>query len=368
MPNRIIKESICESKGLADCSLFANDLYKRLITYADDYGRFNSDTTIIRARLFPRDYEYVTEDDIVNGLIELAGVGKISFYTTQHFNQGVGHTGVYGAFPNWNSHQRLRDSKAKCPDPGDTNINDWYLRRFIPLDMKADIVERDNFKCQICGKFLTSCRDAKRFVKLGQGLFHIDHIVPVKQGGRATNENLRLTCPECNLKRKKKFSFQEILDFNESAANCGELPQVAANCGELPPESNPIQSESNSYPNQNPNLCTEPDESASVPQNVVITLTLNDKTEYPIFQKQVDEWQNLYPAVDVIQQLRAMKGWLDSNPLKRKTKNGIKRFINGWLSREQDKGGVKNPQNAPKSNSSNPFLAMLREEESHDPF
>ena len=33
-----------------------------------------------------------------------------------------------------------------------------------------------------------------------------------------------------------------------------------------------------------------------------------------------------------------MKGWLDSNQKKRKTKRGILRFVNAWLSREQDKG------------------------------
>lgn len=240
MPNRIIKESICESYGLSECSLFASDLYKRLITYADDYGRFNSDTMIMRARLYPREYEVVTEEDIADGLAELAGVGKLSFYRARIFNQG-GKTGVYGAFPNWGEHQRVRESKAKCPDPEDTDVNDWYLRRFIPIDMRVEIIERDGFKCKICGKFLTSCRDAKRFVKLGQGLYNIDHIVPVLQGGRATPENLRLACPECNLKRKKRFTFREILSFSDS-------PQDAASCGELPLESNP-----NPNPNPNPN-------------------------------------------------------------------------------------------------------------------
>ena len=32
-----------------------------------------------------------------------------------------------------------------------------------------------------------------------------------------------------------------------------------------------------------------------------------------------------------------MKGWLFSNPTKRKTKTGMLRFINGWLTKEQDK-------------------------------
>lgn len=72
---------------------------------------------------------------------------------------------------------------------------------------------------------------------------------------------------------------------------------------------------------------------------VIIDLTLNDKTKYPVTQMRVDEWKELYPAVDVEQQLRNMRGWLDSNPKKRKTKSGILRFITSWLAREQDKGG-----------------------------
>ena len=73
----------------------------------------------------------------------------------------------------------------------------------------------------------------------------------------------------------------------------------------------------------------------------IITLTLNDKTEYPVTEEQVEEWTKLYPAVDVMQELRKMKGWLDANPSKRKTKKGILRFINNWLSKEQDRGGYK---------------------------
>ena len=69
----------------------------------------------------------------------------------------------------------------------------------------------------------------------------------------------------------------------------------------------------------------------------VIEFILNDKTYYPITQKQVDKWSELYPNVDVMQQLRKMCGWLDANPRNRKTKGGILKFVNGWLAREQDK-------------------------------
>lgn len=161
MPNRILKESICESRSLSHCSTFAEDLYKRLITYADDYGRFNADTQIMLARLYARDMQSISEDDVIDGLVELAGEGKIQFYTAQPRHE------VYGCFPSWAEHQRVRESKARCPDPNDTSVNDWYLRRFISIDMKAEIISRAKFKCEICGKFLTTCEDARRFAKLG---------------------------------------------------------------------------------------------------------------------------------------------------------------------------------------------------------
>ena len=70
---------------------------------------------------------------------------------------------------------------------------------------------------------------------------------------------------------------------------------------------------------------------------VVISIILNDKTEHGITEADVAQWKELYPAVDIMQALRKMKGWADANPSKRKTKGGIKRFINAWLAKEQDK-------------------------------
>lgn len=77
----------------------------------------------------------------------------------------------------------------------------------------------------------------------------------------------------------------------------------------------------------------------------VITITLNDKSEYPIYKNMIDEWKELYPNVDVEQQLKCMKGWCNANPTKRKTKRGILRFINAWLTREQDKPSFQKNNN-----------------------
>lgn len=74
----------------------------------------------------------------------------------------------------------------------------------------------------------------------------------------------------------------------------------------------------------------------------VVTLPLKSGGGYSVSEEEAREWGRLYPAVDVMQELRKMKGWLDANPSRKKTRKGIRRFANSWLSSEQDK---RHPQN-----------------------
>ncbi len=71
----------------------------------------------------------------------------------------------------------------------------------------------------------------------------------------------------------------------------------------------------------------------------IASIVLNDKTFFDVTQDDYDRWCELYPDVNVMQELRKMVGWCESNPKKRKTRSGIRNFINTWLSKEQDKGG-----------------------------
>lgn len=103
---------------------------------------------------------------------------------------------------------------------------------------------------------------------------------------------------------------------------------------------NPIQSESKTESESNHNVCSELQAATEPQEPPVITLQLNTGEEYTITQEDVSRWMELYPAVDIMQELRKMKGWCMDNPKKRKTKNGIKRFVGSWLAREQDKGGT----------------------------
>lgn len=76
----------------------------------------------------------------------------------------------------------------------------------------------------------------------------------------------------------------------------------------------------------------------SEPEADVEALILNDGSEWRPSEALFAEYVRLYPNVDVKQQFNEMRGWCISNPPKRKTRRGITRFVNSWLSKEQDKG------------------------------
>jgi len=93
---------------------------------------------------------------------------------------------------------------------------------------------------------------------------------------------------------------------------------------------------------------TKPEQGADT---AAITLLLNDGTEHPVYQSQVAAWAQLYPAVDIEQELRNIKGWVDANPRKRKTRRGINAFLNSWLTRTQNKNSSSiKPQGGNRAN------------------
>ena len=98
----------------------------------------------------------------------------------------------------------------------------------------------------------------------------------------------------------------------------------------------------------------------AVPAETVITLQLVTGEEYPVDKKDVLFWSEMYPAVDVMQELRKMKDWLLSNPKRRKTKRGIKRFISGWLAKEQDRGGQRPVSNNARDMTMEQYLESIR--------
>ncbi|MEM7828703.1 MAG: hypothetical protein QW561_05115 [Candidatus Aenigmatarchaeota archaeon] len=84
--------------------------------------------------------------------------------------------------------------------------------------------------------------------------------------------------------------------------------------------------------------CTQ-SESDFVPSNSKIIFSEKDMT-FLNLEPYIGKWQDAYPAVDVIQELKAMAAWVASQPRTR-WKKDWRRFITNWLSREQDKAELR---------------------------
>ena len=64
-----------------------------------------------------------------------------------------------------------------------------------------------------------------------------------------------------------------------------------------------------------------------------------DGEEWQASDEDVLAWQQAFTEIDVFVEIDAMACWLDANPSKRKTKRGMKRFVNAWLNRANKTGG-----------------------------
>lgn len=68
-----------------------------------------------------------------------------------------------------------------------------------------------------------------------------------------------------------------------------------------------------------------------------IGLILNNGEEYFISYKNLELYKELYPDIDIVQELRSMKAWLFSNRSRRKNIMEIDRFITNWFIKATDK-------------------------------
>jgi len=87
--------------------------------------------------------------------------------------------------------------------------------------------------------------------------------------------------------------------------------------------------------------CPEPMNShlVSTEKKIAIWLSASGGKSVGISFDEARNWQRDFPGVDVVQQLRSMRAWLDANPTRRKTERGMRRFVVSWLSKSQDRGG-----------------------------
>lgn len=85
-------------------------------------------------------------------------------------------------------------------------------------------------------------------------------------------------------------------------------------------------------------LCRDAFDSAPKPETPpVLEFPCNGSAKtWGLSTEQLDEWQGLYPGVDVMGECRKALAWIKSN--QRKTAKGMPKFLVGWLNRANDRG------------------------------
>lgn len=149
MPNRIIKESICTSKNLNQLSAEEEVFFYRLIVNADDFGRFDAEPEILRARCFPRRTSFITIEQVLNWLNALVKAELTVLYEVDG--------DIYGYFVTWETHQQKRAKHSKYPDPNNGIphvishvITCDHMQSYVPEKRETRIREYENRETNIC--------------------------------------------------------------------------------------------------------------------------------------------------------------------------------------------------------------------------
>ncbi len=95
MPDRIIREYLLFSSRVDTLSFEAEVFYRRLMSKADDYGRYDGRLAMLRSQLFALRIDQVKEPDVARWLKECVDAGVILYYEVdgepyveiQDFNQ-----------------------------------------------------------------------------------------------------------------------------------------------------------------------------------------------------------------------------------------------------------------------------------------
>lgn len=165
---RTVKPSFFLNEEIAALPMATRLLFIGLWTQADREGKLEDRPKRLKAEIFP--YDSVDVDKTLSCL------------------QSAGFIERYGGF--------IRVIPKDCLGIKrsfsimDNDVREWIKIRHI-------IFKRDGKKCQYCG--------------IENVKFHIDHIIPISNGGSDEFKNLTVSCSKCNI-RKKNLPVQIFLN------------------------------------------------------------------------------------------------------------------------------------------------------------
>lgn len=128
MPDRIVRAGILTSEAVNKLSWAAEVFYRRLMSKADDYGRYDGRPPILRADLYPLQLAKVTEPDIEKWILETVEAALVRDYVLA----GKRYLEIK------NFGQQIR-SKSKWPPPPASNCD--QLLAIVPVVVSESVSE-----------------------------------------------------------------------------------------------------------------------------------------------------------------------------------------------------------------------------------
>lgn len=194
-------------------------------------------------------------------------------------------------------------------------------------------------KCPVCGCTMINSDKSPTMPT-------IQHNIPISKGGEHELYNISVICRSCNARLKDAETgnlnnADVIKKWNEISGipNSG-IPSI----GKVRLDKDSIGEVSKGEV-----ICAVASPAPAEPPIIVMPCLKGE--EYAVSKEDYEKDMESYPAVDVMQEYKKMKRWLESNQKNKKTKNGMPRFINNWLSKEQNRGGTRNNNASKPSNS-----------------
>lgn len=228
--------------------------------------------------------------------------------------------------------------------PSPMRLEEVMGRRMVnsSICMSRKIEQLEDFEECFFIRLLTNCDDYGRCDARPEILKA--WLYPIKK--RATEKTL-----ENALKKLVKVGLVYVYEADDLPivqVNNWEKHQTIRNKRSKYPD--PICSESpcNNYdnlyefhPDQSPDYEPDPDRNQypneevdeTIEEAPVIGLLLKSGKIYNVSKSEFEKYAIVYGASKVNVELQKMKLWLEGNPTKRKTKDGMMRFISSWLSR-----------------------------------
>ena len=161
MPNRMIKDSIKTSDSVNSLSWFAEVVFYRLLLTADDYGRMDGRSIVLRNILFPTRDDVSTEQ-VSNAIEEIKKENIIFDYVVDDKK--------YLCFPNFSKYQNLRAKSSKYPAPPEDMLytchtHDTHVHSTCMLEEEVEVEEEKEVeveKKELKEKNFSLCVDGDR--------------------------------------------------------------------------------------------------------------------------------------------------------------------------------------------------------------